>query len=139
MIGFREIYFGRKEPQNRYVLWVKPSDDQKSAELYFFGSDGWTLMGTNTSGDGSDLSIINKAISSATYDSDKSTISFYNSGGDLLSSIVLENLNETIVNVEGLSEWATSGSISIDELDTLILEVEDETEYGMADAMGVEG
>ena len=131
MTGFREIYFGRKEPQNRHVLWVRPTDDQKSAELRFFGNNGWMPVG--------DWSILNSAIDSVSYDNGTSTISFYNSGGDLLSSIVLSNLNETIVNVECLSEWVTSGSISIDELDTLILEVEEETEYGMADAMGIEG
>ena len=98
-----------------------------------------SLQSQITSND-EDIAALQEAISSlGTSDSDVAT---YTAGtgisidNDAIS--IDEEYTATVEQVETVTEWIDSNVVTGNDVDTYIIEVEDETNYGMAKAMGVE-
>ena len=90
MTGFRQVFYGRQEPQNHQVLWLRPHGDHKSVDLLCYFNDGWIVVNSHF--------IINrirlkKLVKFVTYDDTNSTLSFYDYESKFLFNLPLTNLD----------------------------------------------
>ena len=134
MLNTAELVDADAEGNEGTYLHLAWNTDAGIDDMYI---DVASLIKVYTAGDGIDITdyvvSVKKSASSEDYLSvDEDGVAVI--GIDDIKSDVATNASD----IDTIESWiSTSGVISEDDLDALILEVEDETSYGMADAMGV--
>lgn len=141
-----------KAPSNKEMLWLKPNKEQRTATFYYYGVNGWTPIDANleingvvenNTADIEKLSILiaqntqliegnttnieelfKKAVTSAKYNSEDTTIEFYNKSEELLCTV---DVSDLLVN--GLIEGASLKT----EGDTTYLVITFKTTTGTSD------